>query len=343
MFAQPAYAWADPVWRAAAEAWIGQVLAARGGELTGPTRGVRFTPWSAVLRAPTSEGNVYFKACGPSQAHEPALAALLYEARPDCMARVLAADRERGWLLAADGGPTLTEAIRATGDEIDHWSRVLALIAGVQREMTPRAAELLAGAVPDRRPAILPDQFAAILARPDRLLVGEPGALTTAGLGRLRARAPRVQDICVELAAAGPPDTFVHDDFHEDHIFAREQGGAWRYAFFDFGDACITHPFVQLVSQPRFAANRFEVDDDPIKKSLREFYLSHWLDFAPPKALARALSLALVAGCIVRALTWVNACGAHLDELPAGLREVYGSRLAFWLLQIGRRIELLRE
>lgn len=341
MFEQPAYRWADPTWRASAEGWIRQTVEAGGGSVTGPIGNVRFLPWSAVLRAPTGAGDVYFKACGPSQAHEPALAALLFAARPDCSVPILATDLERGWMLMADGGNTLAAAIKTNADEIAHWRRVLALQAVIQRELTPRANELLALGVPDRRPSVLPDLFAAILSRPDHLLVGQSGALTLADLDRLGALVSRLISVCGELAATGPPHTFVHDDFHEDHIFAHQLDGVWHYTFFDYGDACISHPFVQLVSQPRFAANRFGIETDANQKLLREFYLSHWADYASPAGLARALSLALVAGCVIRALTWITACSAHLDTLPDSLRDAYASRVAFWLLQIPARLEAL--
>lgn len=337
MFEEPAYRWTNPTWRASAEAWIQQVVAQHGDRLTGPVIGVRFLPWSAVLRAPTTRGDVYFKACGPSQAHEPALAAALYTARPDCMIPVLATDLERGWLLTADGGATLTEAISLYGDETGHWSRALALLTGIQRELMPRTGELLALGVPDRRPEALAALFPELTARPETFLVGEPGALTTAQLEHLRSLAPRVAEWAAELVALGPPDTYVHDDLHEDHIFAHQQDSVWRYTFFDFGDACITHPFVQLVSHPRFAARRFEPRGDPVIELLQGKYLSHWLDFGTPASLHRALNLALVLGCVVRALTWVNACAGHLDTLAGPLREAYASRLGFWMVQIGER------
>jgi aminoglycoside/choline kinase family phosphotransferase len=307
--------------------------------VTGPTRGVRFMPWSAVLRAPTSEGDVYFKACGPSQAHEPALAALLYAARPDCMIPVLAADLERGWLLTADGGATLTEAIRTGDDESGHWSRVLALIAGVQRELTPRTGELLALGVPERRPAALAALFADLVTLPEVFLMGEPGALSGAQLAQLQALAPRVAAWAAELAALGPPDTYFHDDFHEDHVFAHRRNGGWRYAFFDFGDAGIGHPFLQLVSHPRFSAARFQMRGDPVIERLQENYLGSWRDCGGAAELRRALDLALILGCIARALTWVNACADHLDQLPDFLRDAYRTKLAFWMMQTSLRGE----
>ncbi len=328
----------DAQWLLGVEDWVRYYLTMRNVVTTDAATAVRVMPWSAVYRFPTDHGDFYFKACGPSQAHEPALAAWLAAARPDCMIPVLAADPARGWLLLPDGGPTLTPVIQEPPGEIGHWSNVLALQAGIQRDLIPHADELLALGVPDRRPAALPGLLAAMLDQPAKLLVGEPDAITAAGVARLRALLPRLAELCAELATIGPPDTFVHDDFHEDHIFATwRPDGSWHYVFFDFGDACIGHPFTQLVSQPRFAANRFEMALDQTQKMLCEVYLSHWSDFAQPPSLQRALSLALVAGCIIRALTWVNACGAYLEEIPAALRAIYGSHLAFWLLQIEAR------
>ncbi len=333
---------ADPEWLSEVNEWVGEELARQNLVATGPAEAVRVMPWSAVYRFPTGGGDVYFKVCGPSQAHEPALAVRLAAARPECMIPVLAADPARGRLLLPDGGATLTPVINEPPGEIGHWSSVLTLQAGVQRDLLPHAAELLALGVLDRRTTVLPGLLAALLDRPDKLLLGQPEAITADGLTRLRAREPRFYDLCAELAAIGPPDTFVHDDFHEDHIFAaRRPDGSWRYVFFDFGDACLSHPFTQLVSQPRFAGNRFENVVDDTQRILREIYLSQWADFGSPTTRQRALDLALIAGCIIRALTWVNACGEYLDEIPADLRAIYGSRLAFWLLQIEARIMVL--
>lgn len=342
MSENPAYRWRNPDWLASVESWIREKAGEHGRVVTGPMTGVRFLPWSAVLRAPTDKGNVYFKACGPSQRHEPALAILLARAWPDCMIPVLAADVVRGWLLMPDGGETLTPSIQRPPGEIGHWSTVLKLMSEIQRRLIPRTDELFVLGVPDRRPAILPRHYESILARPDRLLAGESGALTGSDVDRLRALTNRVVEICAELATISPPDSYIHDDFHEDHIFAtRRIDKSWRYVFFDYGDACISHPFIQLVSQPRFAANRFDIAEDATKSALREIYLAQWRDFANLPELNRAMGLALIAGCIIRALTWINACGDYLDQIPAPLRDAYRSRLAFWMLQIEKRIAIL--
>ena len=334
----------DRAWRDEMTAWVDASLTAHKATRQGLAQEVRVMPWSAVYRFATDRGDVYFKACGPSQAHEPVLATWLAAHYPDCMIPVWAADAARGYCLMPNGGPTLTEALATGGDEAGHWQRVLALQAAVQRDMMPAADDLLALGVLDRRPTVLPGLLAALLERPEHLLVGEPDALTPDDVTQLRALLPRLSVICDELAAIGPPDTFVHDDFHEDHIFTIAQpDGTWRYVFFDFGDACIGHPFMQLVSQPRFASNRFGIEVDPVQELLRENYLSRWQDYGLSEALQGALTLALIAGCVIRALTWVNACGAYVDEIPAELRSAYRSRLAFWMMQIAARISRLDE
>jgi hypothetical protein len=344
MFAEPDFHWRDPAWRQAAEAWIQEKTAAAGRHVTGPITGVRFLPWSAVLRAPTDQGDVYFKACGPSQRHEPALAAFLAEKRPDCMIPVLATDPALGWLLMPDGGRTLTQAIDSPAAAPDQWHRVLRLAAGVQQDLIPHAPQLMALGVLDRRPGALPNLFAAMLERPERLLAGETGALAANDVIRLRALIPRVVELSTDLAAIGPPDTFVHDDLHEDHIFAQAvSGGEWRYCFFDYGDACVTHPFMQLVSRPRFAPGRFGIEGDVVLEPLHENYLNRWAGYGSLPDLKRALNIALALGGIIRALTWINACGGYLEDLPAGLRNAYADGVTFWLRGAERRIKRLDD
>jgi hypothetical protein len=51
---------------------------------------VHVRPWSTVFRLPTNNGAVYLKCCGPTQAHEPRLTALLHREFPRLVTEVLA-------------------------------------------------------------------------------------------------------------------------------------------------------------------------------------------------------------------------------------------------------------
>src|SRR4051794_16915071 len=114
----------------AIEDWIGARV-----DRVGPLDIVHVRPWARVMRVPTVDGVVWFKACSPVQAFEPRLSAGLFERWPDRVAEVLGSDEERGWLLLADAG----EPVGAHGNPPEAWLRVLPRYAELQRGETPHA------------------------------------------------------------------------------------------------------------------------------------------------------------------------------------------------------------
>ena len=133
-------AWAAPGWPEQAVDWIRAELARQGIRVIGAIELPHARPWSAVLRVPTSAGNIYFKASAPIIRHEAALTAALAGWYPALMPSVLAADRERGWLLIADGGTRLREIIRADHD-LRHWETLLPRYAELQIDLASRTSE----------------------------------------------------------------------------------------------------------------------------------------------------------------------------------------------------------
>src|SRR2546423_15512768 len=93
--------WTDPRTIAAAEAWLRETAAAAGRRVTGPIAQPHIRPWSTVFRAPTDEGDVYLKLCGPSQAYEPPLTAMLASVRPAVGPRILGLHPRQPWKLPA--------------------------------------------------------------------------------------------------------------------------------------------------------------------------------------------------------------------------------------------------
>ena len=92
--------WAQPTWHAVADAWILARLADVGVEATGPIEQIKCGSMSCVLRAPTTDGMVYFKASPEVFAHEAPLTAALGRLCPDTTPR----DRDRSRAkLDADG------------------------------------------------------------------------------------------------------------------------------------------------------------------------------------------------------------------------------------------------
>ncbi|MFN8512250.1 MAG: hypothetical protein U0841_06595 [Chloroflexia bacterium] len=223
--------WTQPTWLPEVESWVRTELERQGISLHGPLAERQLRPWSAVLTAPTSEGNVYFKATAPSLAHEPALTELLARRWPEWVPTVLASDLERGWLLLADAGVTLRSLVNSAAD-LHHWERILPRHAEMQIALAGAQDELLE--LRCARPAAVhaPAQYAALLADTEALRIGLPDGLSADEHARLVAFAPQFAARCAELASYGLPETLHHDDFHDANIFVRDG----RYALADWGE-----------------------------------------------------------------------------------------------------------
>jgi phosphotransferase family enzyme len=261
-----------------------------------------------VLRVPTAGGDVWFKANMPTQAFEVAVVETLAVRRPDLVPALFAADRKRGWMLLGDGGTRLRETLAETRD-FDVWERILPLYAELQMDVAGDRDALLAAGVPDRRLGSLPGQFEEVLTDVDAL---EP--LTEDERRRLAALAPRIGEECLALAEFGLPETIQHDDLHDGQVFVRNG----RYLFFDWGDACVSHPFFTLVVTLAVLAHRLELDQGaPELNRFRDAYLEPWTSFRPRSDLEGAYPIAYRLGVLCRGLTWRSV----IAVLPRPLRD----------------------
>ncbi len=103
----PTLIWVQPEWLAEATDWIHRRLDEHGVGLTGEIEQPHVRWWSTVLRVPTGEGDLWFKANAPPHAFEARLLPILERARPGHVPELVATDPERGWLLMRDGGERL--------------------------------------------------------------------------------------------------------------------------------------------------------------------------------------------------------------------------------------------
>src|SRR5688572_28711638 len=167
--------WAQPEWLAVARSWIeGQIGT---DAITGEIEQVHLVPWSTVLRVPTREGDLFFKAASMSGTFEPALTMLLAKHWPDRIAEPVAVDLDQGWMLTRDAGTRLRELVHSAAD-LHHWEAVLPIYAELQIGVAPRAGELLGLGVPDRRLASIPGLLAELLDDPEALMLDRPEGLT---------------------------------------------------------------------------------------------------------------------------------------------------------------------
>jgi hypothetical protein len=300
--------WTEPDWLESVHDWIRSQLERLGLERAGEIEQPHVRPWSTVLRVPTGDGDVWFKANMPTQAFEVAVVETLAARRPDLVPTLLATDLERGWMLQGDGGTRLREILEETGD-FDVWIEILPLYAELQMDVAADRDRLLAAGVPDRLLESLPGQFEGVLTDAEAL-----ESLTGDERCRLAALAPRIEAECRELAAYGLPETIQHDDLHDGQVFVRDG----RFLFFDWGDSCVSHPFYTLVVTLAVLAYRLELDHDaPELDRFRDAYLEPWTRFRPRSELEQAYPLAHRLGVLCRGLTWRSVVAV----LPQPLRD----------------------
>ena len=300
--------WTDPAFVAAAHAWLREAAAAHGIAIAGPIAQPHVRPWSTVFRAATATSAVYLKACGAAQLHEPALTELLHREQPGLAPPLLARHPAEPWMLLGDGGAKLGTG-RGT---LATWEVILPRYAELQRAMTSRVPDLLAIGVPDRRI----DRLPALLRR----VLADDRASPAAARDPVRALLPEIERRVAELAAIGVPPSLDHADLHQSNVLVRDG----RAEIFDWGDACVGHPFCTLAVTLRFAARGAALElDSPEIRRLRDAYLEPWTASAPRADLERAAALAFALGSIVHALSWyevvtlVEGAAAREPELLA--------------------------
>jgi hypothetical protein len=311
--------WTDASWLAGVEGWLDGRLEELGLERIGAVEQPQIRPWSTVLRVPTTGGDVWFKANIPLLAYEAAVVDLLAARRPDCVPGLLATDLDRGWLLMADGGERLREIVERER-EFGRWLEVLPRYGRFQLDMAADLDRLLGLCLPDRRLETLASQYEDLIGRVD--------AVTDDEGRRLSALVPRIAELCERLASVGVPETIQHDDLHDGQIFVRDG----RYLFFDWGDACVSHPFfsMSVTLEGQLAWGLDDVEGSEDIDPYRDAYLEPFRDLAGWSELLVAHEIALRLGWICRAL--------NVDRFASGLPEPYRTE---HLEGVGLRLRML--
>ena len=155
--------------------------------------------------------------------------------------------------------------------------------AGIQRLWLGRSEELGALGLPVRSLTDLAAQVGAMTQ--DTALWGRmPPELRE----RWLATEPMLVESCRRLDEIGPGPTLVHGDFHP-----------WNVAFgpattrvFDWTDAAVSHPFVDL------ATYVFRSQDLAVRRRLVDAYVDAWSMVGSEASLREAAALGLVVGAL---------------------------------------------
>jgi hypothetical protein len=307
--------WARPGWFAQAVAWIEARLAELGQPPVAPVEQVRVWSISCILRAPTAGGDIYFKAAAdlPLFANEPVVVVGLAQLFPAQVPAPLAWEAERRWMLLADFGRVIADS----GTLTDRMEMV-ARFAQIQVACTGRVDELLALGCHDRRLDRLAHQLVGLIADTEAMR-----GLDDEEIAQFQALAPTLSSICQTLAEGEIPPTLVHGDLHLNNV-AADNG---RLLFFDWTDACVTHPFLDLMTV-------YDEADANAQAQLRDIYLAPWEAFASRDRLLELWSLARPLCDLHQAISYQHI----LASLEPAARSDFGYAVPSYMRRIIRTL-----
>lgn len=229
--------WEYPGWFDAAAHWIQFQLDALQKQVTGSVEQYR-VGWNAscLLRVPTSEGQIYFKASYARPPLEAALTAALAKQWPQWVIAPLAVDTGRNWMLNEDfraHGPAPKQPA-----ELVPFARAL---AGLQVASSADLATWRALGCPVHDLAYL-DGFTQRAEHLTGWLQAGGGRLTAEEIARLGPALQWYRPLIGRLADFGLPNALVHADFRPDNLAQRATGPA----IIDWSDCVISQPFFVL-------------------------------------------------------------------------------------------------
>jgi hypothetical protein len=258
--------WARPGWLAQAAAWVGDQV-----EVRGEPELVSQWPLSSVLRFDTDDGPLYpdgplyLKAVFALFRHEPAVTAALSREHPRLVPEVVAIDEQAGYMLMRELSGELA------GDcGLAACAEAFRTAASIQRAWVGRGEELRALGAPARGLQTL-----------EPYVTRERLALPTG-------------ELCARLSQMCIAETIVHGDLHPWNAVVVGD----RTVVFDWSDAAVSHPFLDL------APALFDATDDDTRAELVDAYLEPWSDLAPRPQLEAAALVGEALGCVYQAISY---------------------------------------
>ncbi len=304
-------AWGRRGWYTQVTSWIQETLAQAGHPVTAQLEIVRNWSLSYVMRAPTDEEMFYFKTVAqlPLFVNEAMTTKQLAELFPQHILTPVGMDIGQDWMLL----PALDHVV-GWNAPMSQRTEFLRQFARLQITAVSHLNTLFAASLHDRRMEWTSAQI-------EPLLTNEycQQELTSEEIARLIDLIPFLQNLCVELRNAPVPQTLVHGDLHGGNVGM--QNG--NFIFFDWTDACVTHPFFDML-------DIFYEEDTAVQTELRDAYLAEWTDFAPMPQLLQIWQMAEIGAAVHHAISYWQI----LINLEPHSRDDLAHMLPIWLRKI---------
>ncbi len=293
--------WSRPGWLAEAAQWMQEQMITAGYRDPEVPRIHHLWGVSVVLSAASRAGSAFLKCSGDRFSHEGRMTQALADRSRGYLPDVLAVEPDRGWLLMRDLDAPLL------GDQPESmWELGLDALAVLQHEWLGRTGDLLAAGAELRPLCQLADWVNGTALDADLM-----DRLAPEVRGAWLESVPAMVDACTSLDRIGPGTSLTHGDFHPWNVVAGQDGPR----IFDWTDAAVAHPFLDLVTYI------MRTDDPALRRYLLQRYLGLWSKYLSSDDLHAAGQLALVVGALYQAHTYSQLIPTVMPDDLAQLRD----------------------
>jgi hypothetical protein len=300
-----------PGWLEEIVSWASAELESKRRRLSGRFLQLNASATSSLLRLETGNSAVWFKAAGPPNQRELAVAAFLGKYCSQFVPPLVAVHRKsRGWIAGEVPGRPLD---RDSGDFA--WIAAATSLAELQIQTVGRWPALSRAGCMDVRPEALArrvdpffESVAELMAQQTKAF---PPPLKREELNSLKSI---LLDAVAELATLAIPAALVHLDFNEGNVIAHGD----QVRFIDWAASAIGNPFFTLeylVEQLPGADSRGD-----LKSRVHNAYLQKWRGVCEQPVLARSAALSPLLAAFAYAasgIAWSEQ--SRMDPQRAGL------------------------
>ena len=267
---------------------------------------VRSWSISSVIRvdveATSGSKRIFFKASPTFFSNEAVVTDLVADRFPEISPKLVAVDRDRGWMLMEDLGDLTLGA----ADSIDLWCEAMRALTRVQIGFASDGSLLESLGLERRSTSLIAGAFREWTQDPETLGLGYESGRTEKALERLAPHVQLVDRLCAIVDSIGLPSTLDHGDLDAGNVFVR----AGLPVIMDWSDSSISSPLFAPALIPQVSRN-------PL---LMSAFLEGWTELAPIERLEEAFEASKPIAALERAFHYHRNIVAHLEYPSVDLR-----------------------
>lgn len=244
------------------------------------------TPWSNVIRLPSTKGAIYLKQPAPAVAREAEILQLMKNHFHANVPTVLAINNALHCFLMRDEGIKLRTYLK-TQFQTKLLCQAIKEFTGIQRSIEKNIQPFFSLGVLDWRLDKLPKLYKHLISQIDFL---KSENMTDAELKRLHELSPQIIEEFALLSQYKIPETIVQPDCNTNNILI--DTSTKKLTFIDFGEIVISHPFFSLHNFLfQLTIHEGLKENDKNYQQIKNACLDQWLDLCTKEQLSQAFHL----------------------------------------------------